>query len=152
MKEKGNLKLFIERNLFEDFCRDGQPWFRDNDIFKKGGREEGGGEREGGREGRESECLLSSVFTVPDLHIEGTLSAIHVILDKSQLELIKGLITDNLGENMEDFEKPSTVIRDPIAPVREGGEGGGGIEGENESYFSLYSQLQQMFGLDFYFV
>ena len=55
--------------------------------------------------------------TVPDLHIEGTLQAIHVMLDKPQLELIKGLIEMNLGEDIEDFEKPSTVIRDPIAQV-----------------------------------
>ena len=67
---------------------------------------------------------------VPDLHIEGTLSAIHVMLDKSELELVKGLLAMNLGETVEDFEKPSTVIRDPIAPVsgvsgvRECGEGG----------------------------
>ena len=54
---------------------------------------------------------------VPDLHIEGTLSAIHVMLDKSELELVKGLLAMNLGETVDDFEKPSTVIRDPIAPV-----------------------------------
>ena len=39
------------------------------------------------------------------------------MLDKPQLELIKGLIDMNLGEDIEEFEKPSTVIRDPIAPV-----------------------------------
>ena len=54
---------------------------------------------------------------MPDLHIEGTLQAIHVMLDKPQLELIKGLVEMNLGENIEDFEKPSTVIRDPVAQV-----------------------------------
>ena len=55
--------------------------------------------------------------TVPDIHIEGTLEAIHVMLDKPQLELVKGLIDMNLGEGIEEFEKPSTVIRDPIAQV-----------------------------------
>ena len=55
--------------------------------------------------------------TVPDLHIEGTLEAIHAMLDKPQLETIKGLIDLNLGEPIEDFEKPSTVIRDPVAQV-----------------------------------
>lgn len=40
------------------------------------------------------------------------------MLDKPQLELIKGLIDMNLGEPIEEFEKPSTVIRDPIAQVR----------------------------------
>ena len=39
------------------------------------------------------------------------------MLDKTQLELVKGLLGMNLGEGIEDFEKPSTVIRDPIAPV-----------------------------------
>jgi len=56
---------------------------------------------------------------VPDLHIEGRLQAIHVMLDKQQLALIKGLVEMNLGEAIEDFEKPSTVIRDPVAQVRE---------------------------------
>ena len=55
--------------------------------------------------------------SVPDLHIEGTLEAIHAMLDKPQLEIVKGLIDLNLGEPIEDFEKPSTVIRDPVAQV-----------------------------------
>ena len=50
------------------------------------------------------------------------------MLDKSQLELVKGLVDMNLGEGIEDFEKPSTVIRDPIAPVS-GGESESGREG-----------------------
>ena len=58
-----------------------------------------------------------SAYVVPDLHIEGSLEAIHAMLDKPQLELIKGLIDMNLGEPIEEFEKPSTVIRDPIAQV-----------------------------------
>jgi hypothetical protein len=41
------------------------------------------------------------------------------MLDKPQLELIKGLIDMNLGEPIEEFEKPSSVIRDPIAQVSE---------------------------------
>ncbi len=65
-----------------------------------------------------STIFLSPCFhAVPDLHIEGTLQAIHVMLDKPQLELIKGLVEMNLGETIEDFEKPSTVIRDPVAQV-----------------------------------
>lgn len=51
------------------------------------------------------------------MQIVGTLTAIHVMLDKPQLELIKGLIDMNLGEGVEDFEKPSSVIHDPIAQV-----------------------------------
>ena len=59
--------------------------------------------------------LVSS--KVPDIHIDGTLSAVHLMLDKRQLEIIKGLIDMNLGEDMGDFEKPSSVIRDPVAQV-----------------------------------
>ncbi len=64
-------------------------------------------------------CILVLwLHAVPDLRIEGRLQAIHVMLDKPQLELIKGLVEMNLGETIEEFEKPSTVIRDPIAQVR----------------------------------
>ncbi len=61
--------------------------------------------------------LPSPPLPVPDLHIEGTLEAIHVMLDKSQLELVKGLLDLNLGEGVEEFEKPSTVILDPVHQV-----------------------------------
>ena len=61
------------------------------------------------------------LLSVPDFHVEGKLEAIHVLLDKPQLELIKGLIEMNLGESIEEFEKPSTVIHDPIAQVCVGG-------------------------------
>lgn len=82
-------------------------------------------------------CFLCPV--VPDLHVEGTLQAIHVMLDKSQLELIKGLVEMNLGETIEEFEKPSTVIRDPVAQVRgEGWEGrAGGERGRVSHVFPL---------------
>ena len=56
-------------------------------------------------------------MAVPDIHIDGTLSAVHLMLDKRQLEIIKGLIDMNLGEQIEEFEKPSSVIRDPVAQV-----------------------------------
>ena len=39
------------------------------------------------------------------------------MLDKMQLELIKGLLTMNLGEDIEEFEKPSTIIHDPVSQV-----------------------------------
>lgn len=64
-----------------------------------------------------AKCVFVCLCVVPDLHIEGGLEAIHAMLDKPQLELIKGLIDMNLGEPIEEFEKPSTVIRDPIAQV-----------------------------------
>lgn len=55
---------------------------------------------------------------VPEFQVEGRLEAIHVLLDKGQLETIKGLVEMNLGEGIEEFEKPSSVIHDPIAEVR----------------------------------
>ena len=39
------------------------------------------------------------------------------MLDKRQLDTIKGLIDMNLGETVEEFEKPSSVILDPVAQV-----------------------------------
>ena len=54
---------------------------------------------------------------MPDIHIDGTLSAVHLMLDKRQLEIFKGLIDMNLGEDIDEFEKPSSVIHDPIAQV-----------------------------------
>ena len=39
------------------------------------------------------------------------------MLDKGQLELIKGLVDKNLGEPIEQFETPSSVIKDPVALV-----------------------------------
>ena len=39
------------------------------------------------------------------------------MLDKRQLEIVKGLIDMNLGEDMGEFEKPSSVIHDPVAQV-----------------------------------
>lgn len=119
LKEKAAANIFIERNLHEDFCRDGkQPEIYPPPphllIFP-------------------SPLLSVPLYVsipspflspptsqyppVPDIRIEGTLTAIHAMLDKGQLEVIKGLIDMNLGEQIEDFEKPSSVIRDPIAQV-----------------------------------
>ena len=60
---------------------------------------------------------LFIVYLVPDIHIDAKLSAVHLMLDKRQLEIIKGLIDMNLGEHIEEFEKPSSVILDPVAQV-----------------------------------
>jgi len=57
------------------------------------------------------------LFVVPDISIDGCLSVTHVMLDKMQLELIKGLLAMNLGEDIEEFEKPSTLIHDPVSQV-----------------------------------
>ena len=59
------------------------------------------------------------LFSVPDIHIDGVLLAVHLMLDKRQLEIIKGIIDMNLGEDIDEFEKPSTVIHDPVSQVRE---------------------------------
>ena len=55
--------------------------------------------------------------SVPDLLVDGVLQKTHVLLDKQQLELVKGLIDKNLGEPIEQFETPNTVIKDPVGPV-----------------------------------
>ena len=55
--------------------------------------------------------------SVPDLLVDGVLKATHGMLDKGQLELIKGLVDKNLGEPIEQFETPSSVIKDPVALV-----------------------------------
>jgi len=41
------------------------------------------------------------------------------MLDKRQLELVKGLLDMNLGEDIEEFEKPSTLIHDPVLQVQQ---------------------------------
>ena len=55
---------------------------------------------------------------MPDISIDGCLSVTHVMLDKMQLELVKGLLAMNLGEDIEEFEKPSTIIHDPVSQVK----------------------------------
>ena len=62
-------------------------------------------------------CIFTFICPVPDIHIDAKLSAVHLMLDKRQLEIIKGLIDMNLGEHIEEFEKPSSVILDPVAQV-----------------------------------
>ncbi len=57
------------------------------------------------------------LFSVPDIHIDGVLLAVHLMLDKRQLDIIKGIIDMNLGEDIDEFEKPSTVIHDPVSQV-----------------------------------
>lgn len=89
----GSLKLLVERNLHEDFCRAGKSKYNRWYI------------------------IYSTHCAVPDIHIDGTLSALHLMLDKRQLDTIKGLIDMNLGETVEEFEKPSSVILDPVAQV-----------------------------------
>lgn len=57
--------------------------------------------------------LLSSL-AVPDMSIWGALSSIHVNLDYSQYGLILGFLNQNLGEQVEAFERPSSFVYDPF--------------------------------------
>lgn len=75
--------------------------------------------REGTSGGRSYQCCIATptFLAVPDISIDGCLSVTHVMLDKMQLELVKGLLAMNLGEDIEEFEKPSTLIHDPVSQV-----------------------------------
>jgi vacuolar protein sorting-associated protein 13D len=58
---------------------------------------------------------------VPEFLIAGELSSVHILVDQFQLALIKDLLDHNLGEPLEEFERPESVIRDPvIAPIFDG--------------------------------
>ena len=51
---------------------------------------------------------------VPDLCIDGTLSSVHFSVDLEQLKLVKGLLSHNLGEPLEDFQPPMMFqLQDP---------------------------------------
>ena len=43
------------------------------------------------------------VLSVPDMSIKGTLSALHGALDLSQYKLIRGLLSYNIGEVLDEF-------------------------------------------------
>ncbi|XP_069683777.1 intermembrane lipid transfer protein Vps13D isoform X2 [Periplaneta americana] len=45
---------------------------------------------------------------VPDMSVKGTLSALHGALDLSQYKLIRGLLSYNIGETLDDFEYASS--------------------------------------------
>ncbi|PNF41787.1 hypothetical protein B7P43_G02611, partial [Cryptotermes secundus] len=45
---------------------------------------------------------------VPDMSVKGTLSALHGALDLSQYKLIRGLLSYNIGETLDDFEIKSS--------------------------------------------
>jgi vacuolar protein sorting-associated protein 13D len=56
---------------------------------------------------------MCTCFTVPDISVQGTLSALHGALDLSQYKLIRGLLSYNIGETLDDFESKnsqSTVV------------------------------------------
>lgn len=61
-------------------------------------------------------CFLFS-FSVPDINVSGRLSSVGASLDYSQYCFILGMLGENLGEPLEEFERPSSVIQDPLGKV-----------------------------------
>jgi vacuolar protein sorting-associated protein 13D len=47
-------------------------------------------------------------ITVPDMSVKGTLSAVYGALDLSQYKLIRGLLSYNIGETLDDIEFESS--------------------------------------------
>ena len=52
--------------------------------------------------------------TVPNFRFEIHISDSHCMLDKKQMDAFKTFLSKNLGETLEEFERPTSVIRDPI--------------------------------------
>ena len=57
------------------------------------------------------------ILLVPDMTIAGSLSSVHICLDLAQFSLIMGMLGENLGEQVEQFEKPSSYLIDPLELV-----------------------------------
>ncbi|XP_066924160.1 intermembrane lipid transfer protein VPS13D-like isoform X2 [Clytia hemisphaerica] len=51
---------------------------------------------------------------VPDMSVTGHLSSVAIDLDLSQFSLIMGMLGENLGEPLDAFQAPLTVIVDPL--------------------------------------
>ncbi|XP_057301627.1 intermembrane lipid transfer protein VPS13D-like isoform X2 [Hydractinia symbiolongicarpus] len=51
---------------------------------------------------------------VPDISISGSLSSVNLALDLSQHSLIMGMLGENLGEQVDAFTAPSSVLVDPL--------------------------------------
>ncbi|XP_022802556.1 vacuolar protein sorting-associated protein 13D-like isoform X2 [Stylophora pistillata] len=51
---------------------------------------------------------------VPDFNFSGRLSSLCASLDYSQYCFILGMLGENFGEPLEEFERPSSVIQDPL--------------------------------------
>lgn len=64
---------------------------------------------------------MSVFYLVPDMSIRGALSSMYIDLDYSQYDLILGFLNGNLGEVLEEFERPSSFVADAFgeATVRE---------------------------------
>ncbi|KAI6653552.1 vacuolar protein sorting-associated protein 13D [Oopsacas minuta] len=52
--------------------------------------------------------------TVPNFRFEIYISDSHCMLDKKQMDAFKTFLGKNLGEDLGEFERPTSVIRDPI--------------------------------------
>ena len=61
--------------------------------------------------------LSFCVIVVPDFNFAGRLSSLCASLDYSQYCFIVGMLSENLGEPLEEFERPSSVIQDPLGKV-----------------------------------
>ena len=51
---------------------------------------------------------MCTCFTVPDVSVQGTLSALHGALDLSQYKIIRGLLSYNICETLDDIEFKSS--------------------------------------------
>lgn len=61
--------------------------------------------------------LTCRYVSVPDFNFSGRLSSVCASLDYSQYCFILGMLGENLGEPLEEFERPSSVIQDPLGKV-----------------------------------
>jgi hypothetical protein len=51
---------------------------------------------------------MCTCLTVPDISVQGTLSALHGALDLSQYKIIRGLLSYDICENLDDIEIKSS--------------------------------------------
>ena len=49
--------------------------------------------------------------------IAGSLSSVHITLDLAQFCLIMGMLGENFGEELEQFQRPSSYLIDPLEQV-----------------------------------
>ena len=49
--------------------------------------------------------------------ISGKLSSLYITLDLAQFGLFMSMLGENLGEQFEQFERPSSVLVDPLQEV-----------------------------------
>ncbi len=55
---------------------------------------------------------------VPDFNIEGALSSVYCSIDLEQYKLVRGLLEHNLGEPLDEFQRPlMSHLQDPNIQV-----------------------------------